>query len=222
MSLLDSVENSRMPEFEKDAFHCPLCGVYAHQEWAGDFVSNRAWNIFEVHISVCRNCHQACLWVNRKLIFPDIGNAPRPHPDMPASVKPDYEEAAAILQKSPRAAAALLRLALENLCECKEVGAKGKTLQEKIDFLIKEKVLSPRLAKVMDAIRVIGNEAVHPGVLDLHDDTKTVNTMFGLINFIVEELITKPAAIDSFYKSAVPDSKKRKNMPQEENQNAGK
>jgi hypothetical protein len=59
----------------------------------------------------------------------------------------------------------------------------------------------------MDAVRVIGNEAVHPGVLDLRDDAATANTLFRLVNFIVEKMISEPREIEEVY-AALPEKKR--------------
>lgn len=39
---------------------------------------------------------------------------------------------------------------------------------------------------------MIGNNAVHPGEMDLTDDTETASALFSLLNFVVEEMIAKP------------------------------
>jgi len=39
----------------------------------------------------------------------------------------------------------------------------------------------------MDSLRVIGNNAVHPGEMDLTDDTEAASALFNLLNFVVEE-----------------------------------
>ncbi len=44
----------------------------------------------------------------------------------------------------------------------------------------------------MDSLRVVGNNAVHPGAMDLTDDTETASALFNLLNFVVEEMISKP------------------------------
>ena len=198
-----------MPELGGRVFQCPHCGIAAQQLWDGARFDYRE-SKFEVHISECTECEGQCLWVDQKMLIPTSGGTMRPSADMPDNVKADYNEAASVMQASPRAAAALLRLALEKLCDHEKVGAKGGSLQAKIDYLEKEKNLSVELVQAMDAVRVIGNEAVHPGMLDLRDDAKTVKVLFGLINFIIDELITKPAQRASFYESVVPNSKKRK------------
>ena len=41
--------------------------------------------------------------------------------------------------------------------------------------------------------------AVHPGTVDLADDSETVNKLFKLVNLIVEEMITKPREINGLY-----------------------
>jgi Domain of unknown function (DUF4145) len=43
------------------------------------------------------------------------------------------------------------------------------------------KGLSPVVQQALDAVRVIGNEAVHPETLDLKDDRDTATTLFGLV-----------------------------------------
>jgi hypothetical protein len=106
---------------------------------------------------------------------------------MPAGILPDYQEAAAIVSKSPRGAAALLRLCIQKLME--GLGA-GSNLNEAIGKYNGR--LDPHVVEAMDALRVIGNNAVHPLEMDLRDDTETAASLFWLINLVVDELIAKP------------------------------
>ncbi len=48
---------------------------------------------------------------------------------------------------------------------------------------------------------MIGNNAVHPLELelDLRDDQETVQALFGLLNYIVEERITRPKKLGALY-----------------------
>lgn len=55
-------------------------------------------------------------------------------------------------------------------------------------------------------MRVIGNESVHPGQLDLKDDQKTAIILFKLLNLIIKEKIVQPNEIDELYGS-LPDAK---------------
>lgn len=56
-------------------------------------------------------------------------------------------------------------------------------------------------------MRVIGNDAVHPGQIDLRDDTKTAEKLFQLVNLIAEVMITQPKHVDELYES-LPKTKK--------------
>lgn len=58
----------------------------------------------------------------------------------------------------------------------------------------------------LDAIRVYGNEGIHAGEINLNDDQDTVMFLFGLINIMVEELISRKKKIKDFY-SKLPVSK---------------
>jgi hypothetical protein len=44
----------------------------------------------------------------------------------------------------------------------------------------------------MDSIRVFGNEAVHPGKIQLDEPEEVALFLFELMNDIVEETISKP------------------------------
>ena len=105
---------------------------------------------------------------------------------------------------SPRGAAALLRLAIQKLVIFLE--EKGDNLNQDIGNLV-EKGLSPKIQKSLDVVRVIGGEAVHPGVLDLRDDQKTVGDLFGFFNLICETMISQPKHVDELYEG-LPESKK--------------
>jgi len=118
---------------------------------------------------------------------------------MPEEVLEDYEEARQILSKSPRGAAALLRLVIQKLCPF--LGATKPDINGAIGELVSAGKITPALQQALDTVRVIGNEAVHPGTLDLSDDLDTATALFGLINFIVEKAITEPKQIGQLYQS---------------------
>lgn len=61
--------------------------------------------------------------------------------------------------------------------------------------------LPPRVQPALDSVRVVGNEAVHPGTLDLKDDRETANKLFKLVNFIATKMISEPKEIDALYDS---------------------
>jgi hypothetical protein len=80
------------------------------------------------------------------------------------------------------------------------LGEKGTDLNADIAALVK-KGLPATIQKALDLVRVIGNEAVHPGSMDLRDDTATAIALFGLVNMIIQNQITHPKEIDSLYGS---------------------
>ena len=52
--------------------------------------------------------------------------------------------------------------------------------------------LDPHIQQALDVIRVTGNNAVHPLEMNLEDDHDSVFVLFEMINFIVEERISRP------------------------------
>lgn len=139
------------------------------------------------------------------MVYPNSSIAPMPSPDLPDDCKTDYLEAREILSRSPRGAAALLRLVLQKLC--KHLGGKGKKIDDDIGWLVREKNLSVKIQKALDIVRVIGNDAVHPGELDLNDAPETAIKLFKLINLIVDEMITQPKSIDALFE-VLPENKR--------------
>jgi hypothetical protein len=145
--------------------------------------------------------------ITRRNLYPSIeSDLPIPHPDMPNHIKEDYEEARVVFNTSPRSSSALLRLALQKLCV--ELGGKGRNLNEDIANLVKNG-LPRHIQQALDIVRVIGNESVHPGMIDVRDDPDIAKGLFMLVNEIVEDQIgklRKEADIEQRYKS-LPKSK---------------
>lgn len=193
------------PILKKEAFTCPHCGVLAKQEWYFRNLlfqqsPNPTLNI--LGSSYCHHCRQSSIWIKDTIFFPDNANSPFPNPEMPENVKKLYLEAASINNKSPRGAAALLRLALQVLC--KELGEKGNNINEDIGELVK-KGLPDIVQQSLDIVRVTGNDAVHPGQIDT-DNPETVNQLFDLTNVIVEYMIALPKKVSGIY-SSLPSAK---------------
>ncbi|MFH1940184.1 MAG: DUF4145 domain-containing protein [bacterium] len=194
------------PMFEKTGFNCPFCNAFSKQEWgcpskvAGNTNYGRDENF---QLCRCSHCGQFSIWISTKMIYPNIKTTPLPNLDLPKDIKADYEEARNIANDSPRGAAALLRLAIQKLC--KHLGGKGKNINDDIAKLVKEG-LPIKIQQALDVVRVVGNNAVHPGQIDVKDNSQGVNSLFGLINFITEVMITQPKHIAQLYENVIPFS----------------
>ncbi|RWE49360.1 MAG: DUF4145 domain-containing protein [Mesorhizobium sp.] len=162
-------------------------------------------DILNLHAARCYNCDKISLWVYDRILWPASTEAPDPNPDLPDDVRADYDEAGLVLNTSPRSAAALLRQAVQRLCV--HLGEKGKNIDADIAALV-QKGLDKRIQKALDVVRVIGNNAVHPGQIDLKDDRAIAEKLFGLVNLIADTLISQPKHIDAMFDS-LPDGAKQ-------------
>lgn len=215
--------------YGKDAFYCPHCNVFAHQDWYhvkfGDRVVNnygfsKIENYYEVAdgvrnyeakdpnarednilaFCVCHSCTNYSLWAAHKLVHPHKSIVKPPSEYMPIDVKEIYQEASAVLSISPRASSALLRLALERLLP--QVGAKKDNINNMIAQLVSERKIVKRTKEAMDSLRIIGNDAVHASAVIFYnngDEERVALTLFRLLNRIVNETIESEMELDEIY-----------------------
>ena len=212
------------PKFEEKAFTCPYCGTYAQQNWEinglnkwsdtfctvsnGAGYSNPNYNFDELDklsISTCQKCNKYHIWHNDKMIVPTNSPIPMPLEDMPEVVKELYIEARDVYPVSYKSACALLRLAVQHLC--KELGEKGNNINDDIGSLV-SKGLPERIQKALDIVRVVGNNAVHPGVMSEKDTKEYAQKMFKLLNIIVDDRIVQPREIDDLFEG-LPEGPKK-------------
>lgn len=200
------------PQLGKGEYHCPYCNVYAKQFYAHLSARTQfSWasvvdeqSMFSTDlpknwvVTKCQRCGNVAIWIGENLVHPKRNIAPPPNDDLLQEIKNDYLESASILSDSPRAAAALLRLALQKLCV--QLGEKGENINDDIKALV-AKGLNPLVQKSLDALRITGNNAVHPGEINLSEQPERVFKLFDLINFIANKLITEPKEIESFYRA---------------------
>lgn len=195
------------PEFNKSAFNCPHCQAYSQQTWLeGSSLhpnDNYYRSIKSLKIVSCSHCEKYSLWVDNQIIYPDTSGIPNPNEDLDREIQLDYLEAASIINKSPKAAAALLRLAIQKLC--KQLGESGNNINDDIANLVKNG-LSEKIQKALDIVRVIGNESVHPGQIDLNDNKEIAIQLFYFVNIIANTMITQEKEIDRIY-NVLPESK---------------
>jgi len=206
-------KNYVAPDYQKDSFTCPHCGTMSLMHY--ECISYQGYQVLSVtskqkngtswvEIASCQNCKKKTIWIDNIYAYPDI-IAEEANPDMPESVKQLYEEAGLIYNKSPRAACALLRLAIDKLCN--ELGETDRDINKNIGELVK-KGLSPSVQKALDIVRVVGNKAVHPGQIAFDVDNKeTAIALMKLVNLITVRMITEPKEIDSMFEQ-LPDSAK--------------
>ena len=194
------------PEIDKNAFTCPYCNAFAAMDWKwlSALYSDETPSIKRAK---CHRCGQFSVWRDnsKSMIDPDIQTAPLPNEDLPQDCMADYREARAIANKSPRGAAALLRLCIQKLCI--ELGGKGKNINDDIASLVANG-LPARIQQALDVVRVVGNNAVHPGEISVADQPQTVSALFNLVNLIVDNQITQPKQVSELFE-ALPENAKQ-------------
>lgn len=205
------------PVGPKTKFTCPYndCRTFAVQHW-GD-PSGLHVRYSESHVSArdfgklppvvfsrCEACDREAVYIGGRIVRPGETDAPPPAVDLPLDCLPDYEEARAILPRSPRGASALLRLVIQKLLP--HLGATKKTIDSAIGELVALGKIKIQIQQALDTVRVVGNESVHPGEMDLKDDRETALAIFRIVNLIVETEITEPKRLNALYAS-LPQSK---------------
>jgi len=156
------------------------------------------------NISKCYNCKEITVWVHDQIVYPSEKINILPNEDLSSIVKQLFDEARGIVKESPKGAAALLRLCIQHLCI--ELGESGKNIDSDIANLV-SKGLNPTVQKALDVVRVIGNESVHPGEIDLNDNKEIAVKLFGLVNLIAEQMITHPKHVEELY-AELPEKKR--------------
>jgi hypothetical protein len=192
---IDADESKRIAAFEKRMKKNEV--TYEVLKYGVDCT----WQLANIHLSLCHSCDGWAVWIKDTLAWPAQEFTIEAHEDMPADVRADFEEAAAIVDRSPRGSAALLRLALQKLMV--DLGEKGNNLNDDIASLV-EKGLETSVQKALDIVRVIGNNAVHPGEIDLKDDKAAAMALLNLVNIIVDNRVAAKKRIDEMFKSLPP------------------
>lgn len=205
------MDSNSAPAYLRRKFTCPHCGAFAQQEWARcSAVSSDSDIEFSPGLAVatCMACQERSVWrlvppsdgmpgYSGVMIYPAArrGGPPR-HPDMPEKVAEFYDEASEVVPISPRAAAALLRLALEALL--KDSYSNEGSLSKMIGAAVRDG-LPAEVQQSMDYVRFRGNSAAH----ELHtgDDKHVATVLFEITNVIVDRLIAQPKKISSLYAS---------------------
>lgn len=99
----------------------------------------------------CGECGRLVVRVNNEVVYPFGGSpvSPEEFEDLPAELKDLCTEACSAAEVSPRAACSLLAPYVERICD--HLGAKGKTLGEKLEDLRRADKLPEELGRTLTA-----------------------------------------------------------------------
>jgi len=75
----------------------------------------------------------------------------------------------------------------------------GKNINDDIKLLV-QKGLPVQVQQALDAVRVIGNNAVHPGQIDT-DNPEMAGSLFALVNLVTDYMLSKPNEVSEIYGS---------------------
>lgn len=206
------------PQLKKKAFTCPNCSAFSKHDWEHTFVNETYGQftgrlgingekqlIHSLYLCKCELCGYISFWYNDKLIWPLNTGVEAPLDGMPDDIKELYKEASNIVELSPKGSCAILRLALQKLCNRLAEKDENNNIDDAIKVLV-EKGLPSSLQQAMDIVRIVGNEAVHPGEINIDDNSEIAIMMFRLMNIIIEKLVVDPKKISDLY-NLMPEKK---------------
>ena len=130
-----------------------------------------------LHVSGCHSCNGFALWVGDRLVFPyNVDKTP----DL---LEKDFEEAAAILNQSPRGATALMRVCIQKLVPL--LKQDGKYLNDYISSLVR-KALEVEIQQSMEVLQVLRNDPGQPTSLETQEDKEMALRFFDSLKAILQ------------------------------------
>jgi hypothetical protein len=130
-----------------------------------------------LHASNCHSCNGFALWVRGRLVFPyDLERTP----DL---IEEDFEQAAAILNNSPREATALMRVCIQKLVPL--LKQDGRSLNDYMSSLVR-KGLEVEIQQAMEVLQVLRNEPGQPASLETQEDKEMALRFFDSLKAVLE------------------------------------
>jgi hypothetical protein len=130
-----------------------------------------------LHVSSCNNCNGYSLWVSGLLVFPTRMDK------TPELAQEDIDEAAAILDKFPRGATALLCVYIQKLVPLLEDS--GKELSQRVSSLVR-KGLEVEMQQATEVLRVLRNDSTQLNPLESQADRETALRFLDSLKVVLE------------------------------------
>ncbi len=192
-------------------FHCGNTGILeyigksgwqeeqTHKDVYGNVVSHYVLEQEDWYVFACPVCHKPVIiseytfgdgvcGAESKIEYPTIAVSPI---GVPKEIYSAYE--AAVKTKGIDHAICLLSLRRVLEMMCKDKGAKGNNLEEKITFLINEKILPPMVEDACWVIRKLGNAGAHADNLKIY--ISELEQVIGYVATIIDYLYSLPRRV---------------------------
>lgn len=149
-----------------DTAQCAHCGVvfYLDEEQVFSPIFG-AEDLEWISTAVCPSCKRTTIETGNAgaslLVYPRAPFRKSIPPEVPPSCAADYREAYLVLGDSQKASAALSRRCLQSFLR-EVLGVRPANLDREIQQVLESHKLPDQLAKDLDAVRAVGNLAVHP------------------------------------------------------------
>ena len=135
-----------------------------------------------LHVSNCHSCNGFALWVGGRLVFPQ--NVEK----TPELVEEDLEEAAVILNKSPREAMALMRVCIQKLVPL--LKQDGSYLNDYMSSLVR-KGLEVEIQQSMEVLQVLRSDPVQLTNFDSQEDKEMAIRFFESLKAVLKRRMLK-------------------------------
>jgi len=144
---------------------CPHCLENFFEAWEKQITDSDNEGVWWIEHCICPSCNKVIIrLLNRNvpkyLVRPKSVSRSPLSPEVPGEFSEDYKEACLVLSDSPKASAALSRRCLQNLLREKAKTTR-KDLADQIQEVLDKNLFPSHLSEGLDAVRNIGNFAVH-------------------------------------------------------------
>jgi len=206
-------EDADDDSYDPEDFQCPFCasfGMPIGLALTGQTDGSAApYGLSILQCPRSKKCGKISIWEGYKVLYPPTGGHPFAERSMPKSVKKYYEEARRVATASPRAAAALLRLAIEELFryfagleryrQCELLSEGVGTLKHNISQMSRHGHIDEENRKKLDFVKLTGDYGVHGmPIVFLEDNESTTHLLFRQVNKIVKKLIVEPQEEEAY------------------------